>query len=62
SLALLNILPFPALDGGHLVMILIEGAMKKEIPLKTKIVIQNAGFVLLLVLMAFILYNDILSL
>lgn len=62
SLALLNILPFPALDGGHLVMILIEGAMKREIPLKTKIVIQNAGFVLLLVLMAFILYNDILSL
>lgn len=62
SLALLNILPFPALDGGHLVMILIEGAMKREIPLKTKIIIQNAGFALLLVLMAFIIYNDLLSL
>lgn len=61
SLALLNILPFPALDGGHLVMILIEGAMKREIPLKTKIIIQNAGFALLLVLMAFIIYNDLIS-
>jgi len=61
SLALLNILPFPALDGGHLVMILIEGAMKREIPIKTKIIIQNAGFALLLVLMAFIIYNDLIS-
>lgn len=62
SLAILNILPIPALDGGHLVMILIEGMIKRELPIKVKIAIQNTGFVLLLLLMAFILYNDFLSL
>ncbi|NUN07769.1 MAG: RIP metalloprotease RseP [Ignavibacteriaceae bacterium] len=62
SLALLNILPFPVLDGGHLVMILIEAIMKREIPVKVKIAIQNAGFVLLLLLMVFILYHDFLGL
>ena len=62
SLAIINILPFPVLDGGHFVIILIEGIFKKEIPIKVKIVIQNVGFVLLLLLMAFIIYNDVISL
>ncbi len=62
SLALINIMPFPVLDGGHLVMILIEGIFKREIPVKIKIAIQNTGFIILLLLMAFIIYNDILSL
>jgi len=62
SLAILNIMPFPVLDGGHLVMILIEGLIRREIPLKVKLGIQKAGMALLLLLMAFILYNDILSL
>ncbi|MBZ0198434.1 MAG: RIP metalloprotease RseP [Ignavibacteriaceae bacterium] len=61
SLALINIMPFPVLDGGHLVIIIIEGITKREIPVKVKIAIQNAGFVLLLLLMAFIIYNDILN-
>lgn len=61
SLAILNIMPFPVLDGGHLIIIIIEGIMKREIPLKVKIAIQNTGFVLLLLLMAFILYNDFLG-
>ena len=62
SLAIINIMPFPVLDGGHLIIIFIEGIIKKEIPIKVKIGIQNAGFVILLLLMAFIIYNDILSL
>lgn len=62
SLAIINIMPFPVLDGGHLVIILIEAAIKREIPIKVKIAIQNVGFVLLLMLMAFIIYNDIISL
>jgi regulator of sigma E protease len=61
SLAIINILPFPVLDGGHLVIILIEGIFKKELPIKVKIAIQNAGFILLLLLMAFIIYSDIIS-
>ena len=61
SLAIINIMPFPVLDGGHLVIIFIESIFKREIPVKVKVAIQNVGFVLLLILMAFILYNDILN-
>lgn len=62
SLAILNILPFPVLDGGHLIIILIEGLLKRELPIKVKIAIQNAGFAILLLLMAFIVYSDLISL
>ena len=62
SLAILNIMPFPVLDGGHLVMIIIEAIIKREIPIKIKMAIQNTGLVILLLLMAFIIYNDIISL
>lgn len=62
SLAIINIMPFPVLDGGHLVIIIFESIIRREIPIKVKIAIQNTGFVLLLLLMAFIIYNDILSL
>lgn len=59
SLALLNILPIPALDGGHLAMMLYEKAIGHELPNRVKLKIQQAGFVLLLAFMAFIIYNDI---
>jgi regulator of sigma E protease len=55
-------MPFPVLDGGHLVIILIEAAIKREIPIRVKIIIQNVGFALLVMLMIFIIYNDIISL
>jgi regulator of sigma E protease len=55
-------MPFPVLDGGHLLIILIEGITKREIPVKIKIAIQNTGLILLLLLMAFIIYSDLLSL
>lgn len=61
SLALLNILPFPALDGGHLMFLVYEAVFRREVPAKVKIVIQQAGFILLLVFMAFILYNDVIN-
>jgi len=61
TLALLNLLPFPALDGGHLVFLAYEGIFRREIPTKVKIVLQQTGFALLLVFMAFVLYNDIAS-
>jgi regulator of sigma E protease len=62
SLAIINIMPFPVLDGGHFIIILIEGIIKKELPLKVKIAIQNTGFILLLLLMMIIIYNDIINL
>jgi len=59
-LAVVNILPFPALDGGHLVIIIIEAIFRREIPLKAKMGIQQAGMVILLAFMAFVIYLDIM--
>ncbi len=59
SLAVMNILPFPALDGGHLVMLVYEAIFRKPIPHKVQQTVQQAGVVLLLTFMAFVIYNDI---
>ncbi len=61
SLALINLLPFPALDGGHLMFLVFEAVFRREIPNKVKLALQQAGFFLLLVFMAFVLYNDIMN-
>lgn len=61
SLALLNILPFPALDGGHLIFLIYEGIFRREIPVKVKLGFQKVGFALLLAFMAFVVYNDIIN-
>lgn len=58
SLAILNILPFPVLDGGHLAMMVAERIFGKEIPPRIKLGIQKAGFIILLAFMAFVIYND----
>lgn len=58
-LAVINVLPVPALDGGHLIIIIIEGVRRKPISIKTKMIIQQVGMAILLLLMLFIFYNDI---
>jgi regulator of sigma E protease len=58
-LAFMNILPVPALDGGHLVFIVIEGVIRREVPLKIRMAVQQIGFALLLLFMAFVIYNDL---
>ena len=62
TLAIVNILPIPALDGGHLVFLLYEGITRREPSLKVRMVTQQVGMVLLLTLMAFLVFNDILRL
>ncbi len=59
SLAVMNILPFPALDGGHLMMLVYEAIFGKPIPHKVQQMVQQAGVLLLLAFMAFVIYNDI---
>ncbi|MDP2883754.1 MAG: RIP metalloprotease RseP [Ignavibacteria bacterium] len=61
NLAIINLLPFPALDGGHAMFLVYEAVFRREIPSKVKIALQQAGFVLLLVFMAFVLYNDVIK-
>ncbi len=60
TLAIINILPFPALDGGHFMFLLYEGIFRKPVSHKIQIVVQNVGFLLLMAFMAFVVYNDII--
>jgi len=60
SLGLTNLLPFPPLDGGKIVILLIETIRRKPIKENTEVAIQMAGFFLLIGLSIYITYNDIL--
>ena len=61
-LAIINILPIPALDGGHIMIVLIEEIRRKPLSTQTKVRIQQVGMAILLVLIVFVMYNDILRL
>ena len=58
ALAVFNILPIPALDGGHLVFLAYEGVTRREPSLKVRMVVQQIGLALILMLMVFVLFND----
>ncbi|MFC1535815.1 RIP metalloprotease RseP [Candidatus Neomarinimicrobiota bacterium] len=59
NLAVINILPIPGLDGGHLMVIGIESIIRRSLSLKAKIVIQKVGMAFLLILMITVIVNDI---
>ncbi|RJX36420.1 MAG: RIP metalloprotease, partial [Desulfarculus sp.] len=59
NLAILNLLPIPALDGGHVLFFLIEAFTRRPVRPSTREKAQQVGMVLLILLMAFIFYNDI---
>ena len=59
NLGIVNLLPLPALDGGRLVFLLIELIFRKPVPAKYEGWVHAAGFVLLMVLMVAVMYNDI---
>ena len=62
NLAIINILPFPALDGGRILFLLIELVKGSPVNYRFSSMAHTIGLVLLLVLLAFITYNDILKL
>lgn len=62
NLAILNILPFPALDGGRLVLLAIEKIKGSPVNHKVENAINTAGFALLLALMVFVTWKDIAKL
>ena len=62
NLGLLNILPIPALDGGHLFFIAAEGLTRRKLSIKQKAVLQRIGMALILILMVYVTHNDILRL
>lgn len=60
SLGFTNLLPFPPLDGGKIVILLIEAIRRKPMKEKTELTIQSIGFMLLIGLSIYVTYNDIL--
>ena len=59
SLGVTNLLPFPPLDGGKVVLLIIEAIRRKPLKENIEVGIQMAGFVLLIGLSLFVTFNDI---
>jgi len=59
SLGVMNLLPIPALDGGRLVFLLIEGVRGKPIDREKESIVHFIGFALLMILMVVVLFNDV---
>jgi regulator of sigma E protease len=62
NLGILNLLPIPILDGGHILMLSIEGILRRDLSLAVKERFVQVGMVFLLVVLAIVMYNDILKL
>jgi len=60
TLAIMNILPIPVLDGGHLMFLIYEGITRKEPSPKVRMALQQIGFLLIIALFIFVTFNDIL--
>jgi regulator of sigma E protease len=61
NLGIFNLLPIPILDGGVILLLLIEGVMRRDISLHIKERIYQAAFVFLLLFAVTVIYNDILK-
>ena len=59
NLGFINILPIPGLDGGHILLVTLEAITRRQFPLKVRMVIQQAGMAMLLLLIIVVIYNDL---
>jgi regulator of sigma E protease len=59
NLGILNLLPIPVLDGGHIFIMAVEGIARRDFSVKVKEKMLMAGFVLLMLLMVTVIYNDL---
>lgn len=59
NLAIFNLLPIPILDGGAILLLLIEMVMQRDMSLNVKEAVFKVGFVFIMMLLAFVIYNDI---
>jgi regulator of sigma E protease len=60
NLGLLNLMPIPVLDGGHIAILGLEGVSRRDLSMRVKEKMLLAGFVLLLMLMVTVIYNDLM--
>ena len=59
NLGVLNLLPIPVLDGGHLAFFAIEGAMRRPLRARHREIALQVGILLIITLIVFVSYNDI---
>jgi regulator of sigma E protease len=59
NLAIINLLPIPVLDGGHLLFFSIEAIIRRPVSIKVREVAQQVGLFILIMLMILVFYNDI---
>ena len=59
NLGLLNLMPIPVLDGGHIFIMALEGLARRDFSMRVKEKMLLAGFVLILMLMVTVIYNDL---
>ena len=59
NLGLLNLLPIPILDGGHILIMALEGVARRDFSMRVKEKMLLAGFVVLMMLMVTVIYNDL---
>jgi len=59
NLGILNLLPIPVLDGGHIFIMAVEGLARRDFSIKVKEKMLMAGFALLMLLMVTVIYNDL---
>lgn len=59
NLSVMNLLPIPALDGGRLLFLLIEAIIRKPVPKKAEAIVHMIGFILLMILMVLVFFNDV---
>jgi len=59
NLGILNLLPFPILDGGLILLLAVESIMRRDINIIVKERIYQAAFVVLIAFFAFIMFNDV---
>jgi len=62
NLGILNLLPIPILDGGHILMLGVEAVMRRDLSVRAKEVFLQVGMVFLLILFAIVMYHDIVKL
>lgn len=60
AIGMANIMPFPPLDGGKVVLVLIEGITRKKVPQKVELTLSGIGFSLLILLTIFVTIKDII--
>ncbi|EKD79106.1 MAG: RIP metalloprotease RseP [uncultured bacterium] len=62
NLAIFNLLPFPPLDGGKLIFVVLEAIVRRPVPLRWQVIVHNVGFVIFLIFIMAVTIKDVIGL